>query len=271
MRSDSDDYLVRYLLGDVPPDEAERLDERSITDDEFAQRLRALENDLVDRIARGEAPGVSSPYLRDKVRFAEALYTLASSNQRTAGLRAAGGGFARAGLAAAAILVVALAGYLALRNMWLGDEIEHLQSDRAAIERQNAALRQELERAALAPTARAAPLSATVLLPPPRRGLRNEATILSMPKATEQVQLRLQLESDSHAIFWAALREIGSSRIVWRSPDLSAAGTGSERTVTLVVPASIFSAQLYAVELTGASSTGSADLLAHYPVRVVLE
>ena len=41
-----DDILVRYLLGSLPEDETERLDELSVSDDDFVWRLRAAENDF---------------------------------------------------------------------------------------------------------------------------------------------------------------------------------------------------------------------------------
>src|SRR5580765_6197913 len=75
--------LIRYLVGALAEPEAERLDELSIVDDEFAARLRAIENDLVDGYVRGELSGETldlfqSNYLpssasREKVRFAETL------------------------------------------------------------------------------------------------------------------------------------------------------------------------------------------------------
>src|SRR5437016_1683413 len=52
-----DDHLVRYLLGDLPEEEMDRLDELSVTDEEFVQRLRETEYDLVDACARGELTG----------------------------------------------------------------------------------------------------------------------------------------------------------------------------------------------------------------------
>lgn len=283
MRPDSDDDLVRYLVGDVPADEAERLDERSITDGEFALRLRTLENDLVDRLARGEAHDARlelfarayarSPYLRDKVRFATALHALPSSEPSgltTAHRRWRPHASAWMGLAAAAVLVLALAGYLGLHNARLRREIAALDASRAAGERQNAALQRELERARATPAPRPPPLTA-VLLRPPRRGLGSETTTVSIPQGAEQVVLRLQFESDGYDTFWAALRDAARSRIVWRSPDVAAEASANERIVTLAVPASALRTGLYSVELTGVSPAGSADVLGHYPIRVVLE
>ena len=75
--------VIRYLLGSVPEAEAERLDELSVADEEFASRLAAVENDLVDAYVRGEMAAetrdrfqsyyLSSSRRREKVNFAEAL------------------------------------------------------------------------------------------------------------------------------------------------------------------------------------------------------
>src|ERR1700752_1515648 len=82
----SDQTLRDYLLGQLPEPEAERLDELSITDDECAERLGAMEHDLVDAFARGELRGMvleqfRSRYLttergREATRFGEALQSL---------------------------------------------------------------------------------------------------------------------------------------------------------------------------------------------------
>jgi hypothetical protein len=78
-----DGVLSRYLLGSLPSEESERVDELSIADDEFVLRLDAVENDLVDAYARGDLSGdalqqfqnfyLSSPRRREKVEFARAL------------------------------------------------------------------------------------------------------------------------------------------------------------------------------------------------------
>lgn len=82
----SEQFLTSYLLGTLPVDEAERLDVLSIEDDEFAWRLSATENDLVDAYARGELSGetlerfrtfyLASPKRQEKVAFAQAFLRL---------------------------------------------------------------------------------------------------------------------------------------------------------------------------------------------------
>jgi hypothetical protein len=78
-----DQQLIRYLLGQLPEEDAEILDEASIADDEIAGRLRVVEDDLVDAYASGNLAGeslqrfesyyLSSPRRREKVRFAGSL------------------------------------------------------------------------------------------------------------------------------------------------------------------------------------------------------
>ena len=82
-----DQQLVRYLLGLLPEEEAERLDEQSIVVDEFAARLQCVENDLVDAYVSGTLEGdilerfesfyLASPLRREKVKFAERLLAAA--------------------------------------------------------------------------------------------------------------------------------------------------------------------------------------------------
>src|SRR5688500_5080039 len=80
-----------YLLGQLPESETERLDELTITDDQCAERVRAVEHDLVDAFARGELAGVgleqfrsrylTTPQRRDTTRFAEALQSLDENSE----------------------------------------------------------------------------------------------------------------------------------------------------------------------------------------------
>ena len=88
-----DDYnektLREYLLGLLPEAETERLDELSVTEEEFAQHLRTVEDDLIDAYVNGELTGpellrfprqyLRSPLGVERVTFAQAFR---DSNQK---------------------------------------------------------------------------------------------------------------------------------------------------------------------------------------------
>lgn len=75
--------LMQYLLGSLPAEKREHFDELSVADDEIAERLCAVENDLVDAYVAGELHGdalsqfeshyLCTPYRRDKVEMARLL------------------------------------------------------------------------------------------------------------------------------------------------------------------------------------------------------
>src|SRR5215471_21164128 len=123
-----DQDVVQYLLGAAPEKQTELLDRLSISDDDFACRLRALEDDLVDAYVRGELSGdtlerfrsfyLSSPLRREKVRFAEALLPLADRCASVPGInrRRSPLSFARQFLAAAACLILAAGVYWVFEN-----------------------------------------------------------------------------------------------------------------------------------------------------------
>ncbi|HYL99219.1 MAG TPA: hypothetical protein VEZ90_09710 [Blastocatellia bacterium] len=90
MRDQPDERtLSDYLLGSLSEVETERLDELSICDDDFAERLRDAENNLVDSYARGELAGeglqrfnthyLASSRRREKAAFAQALISLSGA------------------------------------------------------------------------------------------------------------------------------------------------------------------------------------------------
>ena len=78
-----DDQLVRYLLGLLPDEDAERIDEMNLADHQIAWRLRVVEDDLVDAYVSGTLAGatlerfesfyLSSERRRQKVRFARSF------------------------------------------------------------------------------------------------------------------------------------------------------------------------------------------------------
>src|SRR5580698_5966117 len=93
MSSIDDEGVVRYLLGSASEEETARFDELSITDDEFAERLHAVENDLVDSYVNGELTGetlerfkafyLSSEYRLEKVKFAESFLSVTNARSES--------------------------------------------------------------------------------------------------------------------------------------------------------------------------------------------
>jgi hypothetical protein len=75
--------LHAYLLGRLPEEDVERLDEMTFTDPDFAEELTAAEKDLIDAYVNGELNGedllnfesyyLATPLRRKKVTFARAL------------------------------------------------------------------------------------------------------------------------------------------------------------------------------------------------------
>src|SRR5260370_39059687 len=148
-RTYDDQFLAQYLLGGLPAEEAERLDELSIADDEFAARVSAVENDLVDAYVRNELSGkdldqfksfyLSSAKRRQKVDFAAAWLEF-ENRAATSPAQAGRPGTVRSphekdsqglrgwrmfsprfrwGFAGAALVMLLAAGYLLLENVRL--------------------------------------------------------------------------------------------------------------------------------------------------------
>jgi hypothetical protein len=86
--------LMQYLLGNLREEHRERLDELSIVDDAFAERLSAAENDLVDAYVRDRLQGemlrdFQSHYLatdirRRKVAMARTIYLASAKPESNA-------------------------------------------------------------------------------------------------------------------------------------------------------------------------------------------
>jgi hypothetical protein len=174
-----DQVLLRYLLGCLSEEEAERLDELSIADDAFAWRLNAVENDLVDAYVRGELSSgdlagfkksyLSSPKRMQKLEFAEALGSF-DRETVTAGAQARPARTAPSpepkeessktwsprrwfsvprlalqwGFAGGAVAMLFVASYLLMENVQLRKQTIEAQGFRATVGQREQELQQEL-------------------------------------------------------------------------------------------------------------------------------
>ena len=310
----NDKTLRRYLLGALPPDETERLDERSIANDDFAARLSAVENDLVDAYVQGELSGdtlesfrtsyLSSPQRREKVTFAQSLYSFAGGTlpagsefvpAKPVSLWPALAVFPRWAFAGALAMLLA-AGFLFVENLGLRNQVKQARADRQVLQQRehdlqarldeqhasDAVTANELEqvRKSLAQleqnSASRQPRSAlssfpvsvaAFVLSPQLRGGAKIAD-LSLPGGTTRVDLRLELEANDFPQYHVALKALKTGQIVWHSGELKAETKGQDSTVRISLPANLLKHEAYLLEITGSQPKGAAEFVSSYVFRI---
>jgi hypothetical protein len=288
-----DEPLIRYLLGALPDAETERLDEQSLADDDFADKLKLAEDDLIDAYVSGtltcdlrerfESHYLASPRRRDKVAFARRF--LAAVDRTSSQLHAVAPAPAvrepsrawtfRLALAAAAVLVI-MSSVLLTTDARLRRDLRQAESHTADAQSHVNALAarlQDAQKAAnLAKQTRAdAPApepggGVALVLPPQTRGVGPEP-IVAVESAGVSITLGLQSGRRDGDAYAAALRDPATNRIIWRG-----AGTPSRRILDLVtvrVPAAVLHAQHYVIELSSSHAGGVPAFVNSYAFEVV--
>lgn len=298
-----DQYVVRYLLGDLTAEEAERLDEMSVANDDFAWRLRGIENDLVDSYVRSELTGktlqqfrsfyMASARRREKVEFAEGLRRFQSAtttaNEPSTTNAPFWGAFSspwmalRLAMSAAALVVLLVAGYLLVENARLRREINDVRVQQSSIEQRRLQLEKELneQRAANSewqkksgPSPSVAPdigqlKTVSLLLPPPTRSLSSLKTVTLHPN-TDLLVLLLALESADFPRYRITLKDPATNAAVWRSSELEAVSTGEGKAVSVGLRAGLLKQQIYIAEVAGLQRGSGVRIVGDYPFHVVL-
>ncbi len=291
----SDDHLVRYLLGALPADETDRLDEQTFVDDELAERLRVAEDDLVDSYAAGRLTGerlqrfesfyLASPRRRSKAAFAKGLqgaierFTHQPRPVSDPAPQPAARHIGRAWwwpLAAAAALVVAI-GVLLLQNVTLRRELRDSARQAANADQRATAAAQQLEveqrvaaaaKQALTDARVAQPLAAVALvLLPQTRGVTS-VPIIAVPPAASSVPLILALEAAGSPSYEVALKDPATNRTIWRSPSLAPHGVGQTPMVHVSLPATLLKTQHYALDLFALRSGNASEFVSSYAFEV---
>jgi len=289
--------LIRYLLGSLSEDETVRLDELSIADDRFAADLHAVEHDLVDAYASGaldedtrrrfELHYLSSPQGRAKVAFARTLMLYARRGKPAlghAGVRKPGAarGLIQWSLAAAAMGLLAVAGYLFSENARLKHQLvdvraglderqqqldERLRHDQAA----TAEAARELDRLrqSLAQLQGATRLVASFVLLPPTRGA-TELPTLSIPRGPGLLAVKVQLESDDFPVYRVTMTDPAAGQVIWSSGILQASGDAESKALSITLGADLLKPRRYTLEVIGVPARGAAESVGIYAFRVVL-
>ena len=262
--------LVQYLVGALPEDETERLDELSIGDDRFAADLHAAEHDLVDAYVRGTLTGdtlrrFESHYLSSAAGRAKVAVARGLRNHPGA-RRLAARPLMPWALAAAATLFLAAAGYLFVEN---GRLKRQLLDARAGFEGRQQQLEEQL-RQSVGQRQVPAPVLATFVLAPPTRGI-GEIPALSIPRGSGVVSLQVDLESDDFPAYRAAVRDPATGQTLWQSDVLRSAARGGAKALSITIDAGLLRSRTYTLEVAGVRQQDRAEPVGNYPFRVVLQ
>ena len=295
-------FLVRYLLGSLPAEETERLDELSVTDDDFATRLSVAENDLVDAYVRGELGAdtaerfrsayASSLRRQEKVRFAKSLLayqkreSLTPKTVHSAAERKSPSKRWRFltlpslmpqwGLAAVAIALLAAIGYLGLTNRRLRDQLSRAAAERTSLEQQLARQPEkkpsENAGGSVADSSLPKPLDrlkiAAFVLTPAIRGAGQLPSVSTSPD-TDLVVLKMELEVNDFPKYRVELEDAATSQVLWTSAGLEAFSDRDRKAVSFAFPATLLKPQNYLVQVSGIRANGTSESITTYPFRAV--
>ncbi len=166
-RTVEEQLLLNYLLGDLPDEERERVEERMFADDEFYEQIEAMKAELADDYARGELNS------RERARYESRFLTSTNGHERLAFARTMTRAFDEAtatasekrswrdsvlaffslrspalqfSLAAALLLLALGGGWLLWQNRNLRSQLAQAQTEQSQLQRQ-AELATEQQRA----------------------------------------------------------------------------------------------------------------------------
>ncbi len=296
----SDNQLINYLLGCLPEEEAERLDEQSIVDDELAARLRLVEDDLVDAYASGTLTGdilqrfesfyLASPRRRRRAAFSKQFLAKIdrpaqrlSAVPQPAIVKAPPQAVARARTfslpwisAAAAVLLLGMS-ILLLQQLNLRRELsdarleviastERANTMSVALEEQRKAVAGATQ--ALADARATRPLATIALvLRPQTRGV-GPVPVISIAAGTRTVPLDLEFEATGPASYDVALKDPATNRIIWRSAPVSPQRESAPPKLSIGLPAALLKSQHYALDLFALRPGASPEFVGTYAFEV---
>jgi hypothetical protein len=296
--NNKDQIIQRYLLGELTESERAALEQEYFNDQSLLERIVEVENDLVDQHARGLLPPqtrerfqnyyLGHPQRMERAKFAEVLRLKLDESAKSEATTAEEPWSARLfallrgprpawAFATALLLFAVLAGWLLIETGRLRRELARTESERLAREGREREMQQqvaneqsraaqladELERLrnqqnAAAPSPSPAPSAFATLMLTIAGTRSNDVgppSVLRIPASTEQVKLQLRLTESNYSRYQIVLQSAGGATIL-TSKQLAAA---SQKTVTLFVPAKIFTSGDYILTLRGVSKTGEAE------------
>ena len=299
----NEQLIVNYLLGNLPEAETDRLDQLSVTDDEFAEFLEAVENELIDDYIRGELPEnrrarFESHYLTsatrlEKVAIARTLLKRADNPESSALVKE----WIRPRIVpsrtyqwlaiAAAVAMFLLAGYLLLANIQLRNQLAQMKDEHIALKNREEQLQRELAQRSSVDRQKETELAVTrqklealekqmadqgsapaklfaFTLSPQQREIAAIPDV-KIPAVAESSVVTLKLERDDFSAYQTVLKNSATDEILLKSK----AEKSANHTVVVKLPAKILKSDDYILELSGITQNGSVEIISGYPFHIV--
>jgi anti-sigma factor RsiW len=280
--SEQEARLIQYLLGRLPQEEAERIEEHLFTDDGFRDELLATADDLIHTYLTGslsrqdrerfETHFLASPrhqervdYIRDLLSALERVSTSSVEAQRAPmAARPLAHWFLPAWTLAAALTLVVAGGLL-----WRIVRLTRHESQQAMATPLPTPLATPQPRASGTPPApqRQAPGEVRVVRLPRQDG---SPVSVSLARQTRVVRLEVAVDGD-HPSYDAVLRGRDGTE-AWRAEGLAPAALGEP--LVFDVPARVLAGAQYALLIEGEALRGPAappPLVLEYSLHVVRE
>jgi hypothetical protein len=269
--------IRRYLLGQTPPEDSSRLEERLLTDGEFYQELLIVEDELIDQYLSGELsePDRKSfaphflllPERQQKLRFARSLKkyvssvgtvqpheSIATNEPSEVAAEVAetlpkkrpffsflpfGNPIVSYALAAAILLIVGGTSWVVFER-WR------------------------------TPAPRVAGRGLVVVLTPGLTRDDGEIKKIAIPPGTDTVQLQLQIASTDQYQSYRALLQTTEGVEKLKANDLKATSIGTSVVVPVQLTAGLLTRGDYYVKLSGLTPSGEYEDVGRYSFRVVI-
>jgi hypothetical protein len=298
------DVLVRYLLGDLPQADRERLEKEFLARDQAWEALSEVENDLIDSYARGnlsakqnrqfEENFLNSAQRQEQLSVARILMDSAvREHVETVPIRSPKKSFwsresvspflfKLAPLAAGVALVAALV--LGLQNWRLQSEVKTAHLEQTQLQHQLDTLQHQLNNPRGTPGSNDQDQSQVAKLGPPALssvsklltpGLSrqpdsgNPGNRLTIPAGTAVVTLRLDLERDPYPYYDVVVETVDGTRIHGAKRLASQPTHNDGRCVAVQLPSRVLATGDYIVTLYGHATSGESPVVESYSLSVV--
>jgi len=281
-------FLVKYLLGDLPPDQEIQVEDRAFADAEYLTALETAEADLIDSYVRGELSQTQrrrfesrflvSPQRRRKVAFARDLAKVVAEVKAATPIPATVsgwdalvrliGGWSPAfqfALALAALVVVVGAVWLVIDNMAMRSRIAGLENPPRQIEPKAEPQPNEAKVPPDNPKGTPPNAIATfIFVPGVPRGPDGPQQLFTLNTSTQLARIEIQLEArDDYPRYRAELGTTSGDEVLVRG-NLQRIPTAAGYSVAFEIPASALDSGAYELALKGILADQRVEEIRYY-------